>query len=241
MYDPISGRFIERDAASVVAGTIDLYLYVDDQPTHAADPMGLEAQAAAQKEAQPAWPRNRKPEEELKFAQDKFAEANGKAKPPLGADAFKTCSEVLKQLLQKAQEFGRTDWKKGEWTDPVTKVTHKRLCCKRWTNAFWRESETLRGQADKSNCFKVERVTWQLSPDYPGKKYKDEHATIRITFADGSAIFLDDGQMMTTNQVGQTTQVFDLAMVEVLNKKKPGRTLNPGPYPDNCKDENLPK
>jgi hypothetical protein len=41
MYDPTSGRFIQRDPAGFVAGGVNLYNYVQDEPTTTVDPDGM--------------------------------------------------------------------------------------------------------------------------------------------------------------------------------------------------------
>jgi hypothetical protein len=41
MYDASLGRFLQRDPLGSLAGSADLYAYVDDMPTNAVDPSGL--------------------------------------------------------------------------------------------------------------------------------------------------------------------------------------------------------
>jgi len=228
MYDANAGRFIQRDAIGETSGAANLYFYVDDGPIDASDPLGWQAQAGPEKKAAPPVTIPQSAAAEQKLAQDKFEQANNnpKSKTMLEAENLKECKKILDELVKKAQAMGTSKWLPSKWRN------FNRACCKHWTNAYWEESEEIWKRAEVANCFTVERVAWEKNG------LKNLHAGIRITFHDGSVLFLDDGQMMRKKDPGPTSQVYDQDLVDRFN---PGYMVTQRAYPEECLEENLPK
>jgi RHS repeat-associated protein len=173
-YNPQTGRWMSQDPMGFAAGDSDLYRYVGNAPTNATDPFGYRGKTAKDADTKVA------------------ALIDGMNLPP-------DVKAKVKKEVQKLLDATRFDW--PHWTGFWGK-------CYLWVDEYDKKTRQLQPILAQTmgKYFKVGQMYWDSKPPTwfygvsPGGGVYwylsgAGHAAIVITFADGTIIYLDDGNL----------------------------------------------